>query len=101
MTVSTREVMPLSIKINIHPNLFGYTNDQAVTEVSGHTVGECLKDLETQFPGIEEGLFDKKKGRLFSIYDIWINGESAYPEELAKKVQDGDEIYITTVIGDG
>ena len=91
----------MSIKIHIHPNLFGFTNDEESAEVNGSSVGECLKHLVRQFPGLDRGLFDKRNGRLLPIFDIWVNNESAYPEELAKPVKNGDEIYITTVIGDG
>ena len=91
----------MSIKIHIHPSLFGFTNDEESAEVNGGTVGECLKQLVEQFPGLDKGLFDKRDGRLLPIFDIWVNNESAYPEELAKPVKDGDELYITTVISDG
>ncbi|MBW1997609.1 MAG: MoaD/ThiS family protein [Deltaproteobacteria bacterium] len=91
----------MGIRINIHPDLFGATNGQEVAEVEGRTVGECLSNLAAKFPGLEKSLFDKGKGKLQSIFDIWVNGESAYPEELSKEVQDGDEIHITMVVGGG
>lgn len=91
----------MSIKIHIHPNLFGFTNGVETADVEGSTVGECLNHLVNQFPGLESGLFDKKRNRLRPVFDIWVNNESAYPEELAKGVKEGDELYITTVIADG
>jgi molybdopterin converting factor small subunit len=42
-------------------------------------------------------LFDKS-GNLLNYVDIYVNGESSYPEELAKPVKDGDEIHITLII---
>jgi len=91
----------LGIKINIHPVLFGATNDQEVVEVDGRTVEECLRNLAAKFPGLGRKLFDRDGRKLLGIFDIWVNGESAYPEELSKDVKEGDEIHITTVIGDG
>jgi len=91
----------MSIKIRIHPNLFGFTNDVESAQVKGSTVGECFEELVKQFPGLEKGLFDKQSGKILPIYDIWVNDESSYPEELDKPVKDGDELYITTVIADG
>lgn len=91
----------MSIKIYIHPHLFGFTNNEESAEVRGRTVGECLKQLAYQFPGLDKGLFDKRNGGVLPIFDIWVNNESAYPEGLAKPVQDGDEIYITMVLSGG
>ena len=90
----------MSIKVNIHPVLRHYTNDQEAVEVNGANVGECLKDLIRQFPGIERGLFNKQ-GRLFNYVDIYVNLQSAFPEELTKPVKDGDEIQLVMMIAGG
>ena len=34
-------------------------------------------------------------------YDICINLESSYPEELAKRVKDGGELTVVTIAGGG
>ena len=90
----------MGIKIKIHPILHQYTNNQEIAEVNGSTVGECLDDLIKQFPSVEKGLFDKN-GKLLSYVDIYVNKESAYPEELNKPVKDGDELHIVIMIGGG
>ena len=86
----------MSIKININPLLKQYTNNQSVVEVNGDTVGQCLDLLAKQFPGIEKGLFNKN-GKLLNYVDIYVNGESTHPEELAKPVKEGDELHILLV----
>ena len=90
----------MSSKIKISAMLHQYTNGQSVAEVSGSTVGQCLDHLVKQFPGINEGLFDKN-GKLHSYYDVYVNGKSAFPEELTKPVKDGDELHLVSVIGGG
>jgi len=90
----------VGVKINIHPTLRQFTNGLAVAEVNGNTVGQCLNELVKQFPGIETGLFGKN-GKLLDYVDVYVNTESSYPEELAKPVKDGDEIYITLMIVGG
>jgi len=90
----------LSIKAHIHKTHRQYTNGMEAVEVEGNNVGDCLKHLVNQFPGIEKEVFDKK-GNLRNIIEIYINLESAYPDELAKPVKDGDEIYITLVLAGG
>ncbi len=88
----------MSVKVNIHLVLCGYTNRQDVIEVNGSTVGGCLEQAVAQLPELNEELFDKS-GKLLDCIDISVNGEDAYPEELAKSVNDGDELYIAMNMG--
>jgi molybdopterin synthase sulfur carrier subunit len=90
----------MSVKVNIHPVLRYMTNGQKVVEVEGKTVGECIKQLVAEFPGIESALFNKD-GRLLSYIEVYVNHESSYPEELKKKVKSGDEIHIVLMITGG
>lgn len=90
----------MSVKINIHPFFSHLTNDQAVVEVNGSTVGQCLEQLVTQFPKVRNWLFEKD-GKVNRLVDIYVNGESAYPEELAKPVKDGDELHTVVIIAGG
>jgi len=90
----------MSVRINLHPNLYQFTNDQVIVEVEGRTVGECVNQLVKRFPRVKSMLFDKS-GNLLNYVDIYVNGESSYPEELAKPVKDGDEIHITLIIAGG
>lgn len=69
-------------------------------DVSGNTVGECLRDLVSQYPEIEKEIFDKK-GNLLSVLEIYLNGVSAYPDELKKAVKDGDGIHLLTMLAGG
>ena len=73
---------------------------QDVVEVSGSTVGECLSHLVKQFPDMKKQLFTKS-GNLFENIILSVNGESAYPEQLAKPVKDGDELNIVFMISGG
>ena len=88
------------IKINIPSYMQPFTNSMGVIEVSGSTVGKCLNYLVKQFPGIKGQLFSKN-GDLFENVIISVNGESAYPEQLAKPVKEGDELNILLIIGGG
>ena len=90
----------MSVKININPFLSHITNDRDVVEVDGSTVGQCLEQLVTQFPELKQWLFEKD-GKLNRLVDIYVNLESSYPEELAKPVNDGDELHIIFIISGG
>ena len=90
----------MSIKVHIHKTQRQFTNGLDVVEVEGNTVGKCLNQLVGQFPGIEKEIFDKK-GNLRNIIEIYLNLESAYPDELAKPVKDGDDIHLTLILAGG
>lgn len=90
----------MSIKVDIPSYLQQYTNDLATVGVNGSTVGECISHLITQFPAMEKMLFTKN-GQLHGYVGIFINGENAYPDELAKTVKDGDELLLLYIIGGG
>ena len=87
----------MAVKININPVLYQHTNNQSMIEVDGNTVGQCLNQLVKQFPDMEKALFDKNS-KLLSYVDIYVNEESSYPEELAKPVKEGDNLYIAIML---
>ena len=90
----------MSVKIRIPSYLQPLVNNAEVVEVSGSTIGECLYHLIEQFPDIANKLFNKS-GKLHGFAAIYINEEDTCPEELAKSVKDGDELYILYIIGGG
>jgi len=90
----------MSIKINLPSYFLPYTNEQEVVEVKGATIDACLKQLVRQFPGLKKMVFDEK-GKLHAYVGLYVNGEDAYPEQLAKPVKEGDEIHILYIIGGG
>ena len=71
-----------------------------MVEVDGSTVGKCLDHLIKEFPGMKKALFDNK-GKLRNIIEIYVNMKSAYPNELAKNVSDGDKIHLTVMLAGG
>lgn len=90
----------MSVKINIHKTHRQLTDGLDVVNVEGATVGECLRELVKRFPDMEKKLFDGK-GKLQNVIEVYVNMESAYPDELAKTVKDGDEIHITLMLAGG
>lgn len=90
----------MSVKINISPILFQYTNNKSMVEVKGNTVGQCLDQLVRQFPELKKWLFENNS-KLRSYIDIYINDESAFPEGLTKPVKEGDILDILFIIDGG
>jgi molybdopterin converting factor small subunit len=90
----------MSVIINIPPFLEHLTESIKRIEVDGKSVGECLDALIERFPDVKPKLINKD-GKLLKGLNVFINGESAYPEELAKPVKDGDRLNITYVMVGG
>ena len=84
----------MSVKVKIPPILQEITSGNDIVEVSGvSSFEDALEKLESQYPGIKAQLYDKH-GKLSSIYEIYINGQSVYPNELSASLGDGDEVAI-------
>jgi molybdopterin converting factor small subunit len=86
--------------MKLHVMLQKYADGQDVVEVKGKTVGECFNYLVRKYPDLKKQLF-YKRARLFGYFDVYVNGETIYPENLKKPVKDGDEISINIYIAGG
>ena len=86
--------------MKLPPALQELSGGVETVEVTGRTVGECLEELEAQFPGIKESLFDRR-GRLLRVFGIYLNSDGLHPVELDTPVQGGDEIVILNFLMGG
>lgn len=83
----------MSARIAMHPFFAEHVKGKQTIEVEGNNVGECLAALVKQYPPIEKKLFEKQ-GKLRGYLEIYVNGKSTFPKELAHPIVDGDEIRI-------
>lgn len=90
----------MSVSVQLTPSLANYANNISTISVTGKTTGECLSDLVKQFPSLSEIIFGNN-GKLQSYIAVFLNNQSAYPDELAKTVSDGDTIDLVLVISGG
>lgn len=90
----------MSIDIEISSIFACYTNNQTNIKAIGDTVGECLRDLARQYPDFGKILLDKN-GELSTAFDIFVNGENAYPNTMTWPVKDGDKINVVMLIHGG
>jgi molybdopterin converting factor small subunit len=90
----------MSVEIEI-PSVFGkYSDNKLDFKVEARTVGEALRELGKQSPALKKLLFEEE-GKLSRAFDVFVNGESTYPEKLGKAVKDGDRLNIVMVIYGG
>jgi molybdopterin converting factor small subunit len=90
----------MSVNIHIHKTHRQFTNGVEVVAVEGRTVGECLSQLINQFPGMEKAIF-AQKDKLLNVVEVFVNHNSAYPNELVKPVKDGDDIHLVVMLAGG
>jgi molybdopterin converting factor small subunit len=94
--------MAIATAVNIRiPAMFqSATGGTRMVAVRGTTIGECLKALADQFPGLRRMLYDE--GELLSGYlAVTVNGQS-FPGELKDiPVKAGDELYPLLLIEGG
>ena len=90
----------MSITLLLHPFIVGERIPSKPIPVEGKTVGECLDSLLKRFPTLKEKLFERP-GRLHAYIEVYVNEESAYPDELNKPVKEGDEISLTYLMSGG
>ncbi len=90
----------MGVKIHIHKTHRQYTDGLSVVETAGDTVGMCLTDLVNQYPSIKSEIFTNE-GKPTRKIEIYLNMESAYPDELGKPVKDGDDIHLTLLLAGG
>jgi molybdopterin converting factor small subunit len=90
----------MSVDIEISSIFARYTDNQVNLKAEGKTVGECLRDLARQYPDFKKMIFDNN-GNLLPSFDIFVNGESAYPHTMTHPVTDGDKLHIVLLIHGG
>lgn len=90
----------MTVNIHIHATHRQHTDGKETVQAEGNTVGEALTDLVRQYPGMKKEIFNKK-GQLVHYIEIYLNGKSAYPGELEKMTNKGDDIQIITFLAGG
>jgi molybdopterin converting factor small subunit len=90
----------MSVNVEI-PSMFeSYTGGVLNIKVEGKTVRECLHDLGRQYPDLKRMLLNKD-GDLMHSYNLFINGENAYPRDMNLPLKDGDKLNVAYVIHGG
>ncbi|MFH1169222.1 MAG: MoaD/ThiS family protein [Chloroflexota bacterium] len=90
----------MSTRVHLNTILSQYAGGQLEADVDGNTIGQCLEQLVKKYPRLKKALFDDE-GQLLNIIEVYINSESAYPDELARPVKPGDELHILFAVDGG
>lgn len=90
----------MAVNVHVHTTHTQFTDGLEVVATEGTTVRECLNQLVAKFPGMEQALF-ARKDKLQNTVEIYVNNASAYPDELGKVVDDGDNIHLFVMLAGG
>src|SRR3972149_3133380 len=91
----------MNIRVRIPTPLRKLTAGQDEVKVIGDTVGEVMQNLEKEFPGFRERLFDEQ-GALRRFINIYSNDQDVrFLNHLETRLQEGSVISIIPAIAGG
>lgn len=91
----------MSILVRIPTPLRKLTAGHDEVKVSGETVGEALQNLEKEFPGFRERLFDEQ-GALRRFINVYLNDQDIrFLGHLETRLAEGSVISIIPAIAGG
>jgi len=78
-----------------------HVKDQKIVTGDGSTVGAVLQDIERQYQGFQDGVFESD-GELRKFVNIYLNDEDIrYIGRLEAPVKSGDVISILPAVAGG
>lgn len=91
----------MAVNILIPTVLRQHAGDTAAVSVEGKTVGEALKQLVAQHPGLKPHLFSEN-GKIRSFVNVFVNEDDIRQKgDMKAPVKNGDEISIVPSIAGG
>jgi hypothetical protein len=90
----------MSVDVEVASVMARYTNNNYHIATNGKTVGECIQDLARQYPEFGKIILGKNRQLMPSI-DVFVNGNSFYPNTMTKEVKEGDKLSIVLLIHGG
>lgn len=91
----------MSIKVRIPQPLQKLTRGKAEVDAKGNNIRELIKNLENDFPGIRDRIYDER-GNLRRFINIYVNEEDIRFLQMDNTpLKDGDEVSIIPAIAGG
>ncbi|MEK7793517.1 MAG: ubiquitin-like small modifier protein 1, partial [Candidatus Hydrogenedentota bacterium] len=91
----------MSVKVLIPTALRQYAGGKDTVELNGVKVGEVLKNLVTEYPGLKSHLFNDN-GDLRNFVNVYVNDENIRSLNLNDtNVANGDEVTLVPAVAGG
>ncbi|GAF90703.1 unnamed protein product [marine sediment metagenome] len=87
-------------QVKVPPPYRGPTQGEAVIEVEGTTVRECIQAVEARHPGFGEQIFDPESN-FHRFVTLFVNGDEVARDDADASVGAGDEVEILAAIAGG
>ena len=84
----------------IPPRLQNITGGQDRVMIQGSTVRQLVNNLEKEFPGIKENLYDEELDDLMPGLAVIVDGEASQLG-LLERVNEDSEVHFLPAIGGG
>jgi len=84
----------------IPPRLQNITGGQDRVMIQGSTVRQLVNNLEKEFPGIKENLYDEELDDLMPGLAVIVDGEASQLG-LLERVKEDSEVHFLPAIGGG
>lgn len=91
----------MAVIVRIPAPLQKLTKNQADVRARGGNIRELIDDLEKNFPGLKERIYDET-GKVRRFINIYVNEEDVrFLKQDNTTLQDGDEVSIIPAIAGG
>jgi MoaD family protein len=91
----------MAVKVRIPTVLRSATGGRATMDVTATTVGEVLAAISSEYPNVQEQLFNTD-GSLHRFLNVYINDDDVrYLGGVSAAVADGDEVTLLPAVAGG
>ena len=91
----------MAVEVRLPTVLRSQAGGQSTVSVEGSTIGDVLRDLVTQFPGMSGQLLNDD-GTLHRFVNVYVNDDDVrYLSQLETPVASGDEVSILPAVAGG
>ena len=84
----------------IPTNMQSLTGGQQRVQAGGNNVRQIINDLEKQYPGLKEMLFDEEEDNLMPGIAVIVDGDASLIG-LLERVREDSEVHFLPAIGGG
>ncbi|MGH8988628.1 MAG: ubiquitin-like small modifier protein 1 [Acidimicrobiales bacterium] len=93
--------MTVAVDVRLPTLLRTQAGGQSVVSVKGSTIGDVLRELISEFPGMSGQLLNED-GSLHRFVNVYVNDDDVrYLESLDTPVKEGDEVSLLPAVAGG
>ena len=91
----------MAVDVRLPTVLRGQAGGQATVTVEGSTIGDVLRELVNEFPGMAGQLLNED-GSLHRFVNVYVNDDDVrYLSALETPVREGDEVSLLPAVAGG